>query len=82
MRKGMLVLALLGLPTLAAANPSPGPELRLIPSASEYTIAVGAAGALLESDYFKAPTRQVSSGRACRMEFDLFDKGRLSSNCR
>lgn len=66
----------------AQAKPATDPELRLTPPASDYAIAMTATGAMLESDYFKAPGQRVTSGSACRMYFDPFEKERLASICR
>jgi hypothetical protein len=37
---------------------------------------------MLESDYFRGPSRRITSGAACRFVFDPFDKQRLASICR
>ncbi len=73
------VVVLLG--AVAQAKPGPAPEPKLSPSASEYAMANEALGAMLESDYFKAPPGNVA-GNTCRMRFDYFDKQRLTAACR
>ena len=82
MRPGWVIAVLLLTAGVAQAIPAPAPDLRLTPSPSEHAIAVGALGATLESDYFRGPSRRVSSGGTCRMVFDPFDKERLAANCR
>jgi hypothetical protein len=66
------------------AKPSPPETPRLAPSPSDLAIAVGAAGAMMESDYFQAPQAQFS-GRgvfACRLQVEMFSKVRLAQACR
>ena len=81
MRPGWLAAALILTATCAEAKPGPAPDLRLTPSPAQYAIATGAVGAMLESDYFRGPSRRVTSGATCRILFDPFDKDRLASNC-
>lgn len=66
----------------AQAKPGPAPELKLSPSPSEYAIATEALGAMVESDYFKAPQGTFVSGNTCRIRFDYFGKQRLFASCR
>jgi hypothetical protein len=82
MRPAWVIAALLL--TTAAANATRGtaPDLRLTPAPSEHAIAVGALGAMLEADYFRGPSRRISSGATCRLTFDPFEKERLAANCR
>jgi hypothetical protein len=82
MRHGWVITALLLTAAAAQATPGPVPDLRLTPSPSEHAIAVGALGATLEADYFRAPSRRISSGATCRLTFDPFEKERLAANCR
>jgi hypothetical protein len=64
------------------AKPGSAPEVKLSPSAAEYAIATEALGAMLESDYFKAPQNTFVSGNTCRLYFDYLAKDRLAANCR
>jgi hypothetical protein len=82
MRPYLLAAALFLVAASAGATPGPAPELKLTPSASEYAIAMEARGAMLESDYFNAPSQRFTSGAACRMFFDPFEKDRLAAICR
>ena len=82
MRPALIAAALIVTAFGAQAKPGPAPELRLTVPPSDYAIAMGARGAMLESDYFKAPSQRVSSGAACRMYFDPFEKERLAAICR
>ena len=82
MRTGFVgTAALVLLAAGAQAKPAADPELRLTPPASDYAIAMMATGAMLESDYFKAPSQRVTSGNACRMYFDPFETERLATVC-
>jgi hypothetical protein len=82
MRSALIAAALTLIAAGAQAKPAADPEVRLTPPASDYVIAMGARGAMLESDYFKAPSRRVTSGSTCRMYFDPFEKERLAAVCR
>ncbi len=82
MRLALIAVALLMLAAGAQAKPAADPKLRLVPPPSENAIAMGARGAILESDYFKSPSQHVTSGSACRMYFDPFEKERLAAVCR
>jgi hypothetical protein len=82
MRPALIAAALVLLAAGAQAKPTGDPELRLTPQQSDYAIAMGARGAMLESDYFKAPSQRVTSGAACRLYFDPFEKERLAAICR
>jgi hypothetical protein len=66
----------------AQAKPAADPDVRLTAPAADYAIAMAARGAMLESDYFKAPTKRVISGTTCRLYFDPFEKERLAAICR
>ena len=49
-----------------------------------HAIAVGASGAMVESDYFQAPKPQYSSRgmSVCRLHTEIFSKMRLAQACR
>jgi hypothetical protein len=68
----------------AGAKPAPVETPRLTPAPSELAIAVGAAGAMIESDYFQAPQMQFTSHGAlvCRLQAEIFSKTRLAQACR
>jgi hypothetical protein len=67
----------------AAAKPSPPEEPRLTAAPADLAIAVGAAGAMVESDYFQAPGPQYSSHgmSVCRLHTEIFTKMRLAQSC-
>lgn len=67
----------------AVAKPSPVETPRLTPAPSELAVAIGAAGAMIESDYFQAPQAKLSShgALACRLHAEIFSKTRLAQNC-
>ena len=68
----------------AHAKPSPVEPQRLTPAPQDLAIAVGAAGAMVESDYFQAPKPQYSSRgmSVCRLHTEIFSKMRLAQACR
>ena len=67
----------------ATAKPSPPEELRLTPAPADLAVAVGAAGAMVESDYFRAPRQRYSSRgvSVCRLHTEIFSKLRLAQSC-
>jgi len=67
----------------ATAKPSPPEELRLTPAPADLAVAVGAAGAMVESDYFRAPQQRYSSRgvSGCRLHTEIFSKLRLAQSC-
>ncbi len=67
----------------AFAKPVPIESPRLTPAPSELAIAIGAAGAMMESDHFKAPQAQFSGHGvfACRLQSEMFSKIRLAEAC-
>jgi hypothetical protein len=84
MRPVLAVVLLLALATGAEAKHGPAPAKRLTPSPAELAIFMGPAGAMLESDYFRAPGATLA-GRGlfpCRLRLDLFAKTRLAETCR
>jgi hypothetical protein len=82
MRSFVIVTASFLVAAAAQATPGPAPDVKLSPSPGEYAIATEALGAMLESDYFKAPQNTFVSGNTCRLRFDYFEKGRLAASCR
>ena len=67
----------------AYAKPSPVEPQRLTPAPQDLAIAVGAAGAMVESDYFQAPKPQYSSRgmSVCRLHTEIFSKMRQAQAC-
>ena len=67
----------------AGARPAPTEAPRLTPAPADLAIAVGAAGAMVESDYFRAPQRQYSSRgmSVCRLNTEIFSKMRMAQSC-
>jgi len=84
MRAVLAIAIFLTLSGAAFAKPAPLANPRLTPSPADLAIAVGAAGALVESDYFRAPAAQFSGHGAlvCRLQIELFSKVRLARACR
>lgn len=76
------VMVLAGM-ALATAKPEPPVAPRLTPWPAELAIAVGAAGAMMESDYFRAPQAQFSDHGvlACRLQSEMFSKIELAQAC-
>jgi hypothetical protein len=83
MRAILAVAMILTCVAAAQAKPAPVHAPRLGPSPSELAIAVGAAGAMMESDYFKAPNSQFSGHGvlACRLQSEMFSKIRMAQAC-
>lgn len=83
MRAVLAVVILLICAATAGAKPSPVETPRLTPTPSELAIAVGAAGAMVESDYFQAPQTPFSAhgALACRLHAEIFSKTRLAQAC-
>jgi hypothetical protein len=88
--KGLTVTALvLGLTAAAAAKPVPvsstNPLEGLNPAFARNDVDInsGAAGAMLEREYFQAPQRPLThGGLPCRIQSAVFDKVRLAQLCR
>jgi len=88
--KGLMVTALvLGLTAAAAAKPvpvsntNPLDDLNSAFAHNDLDINSGAAGAMLEREYFQAPQRPLThGGLPCRIQSAVFDKVRLAQLCR
>lgn len=80
----LLALALMvSLGAAAQAKPAPlDPSPRDL-MAEETAISVGAAGAMLESDYFRAPQEPFAANRVfpCALQLRPFEKTRLAQSC-
>lgn len=82
--KALLAIGvLLALNVAAAAKPAPVTAPRLTPSPEDTAMVLGPAGAMLESDYFRAPQTPVVSGRVfpCRLQLQVFEKTKLAQSC-
>lgn len=79
----LAVALLLTLSAAAQAKPAPTEPMRLTHAPEEMAMSVGPAGAMLETDYFRAPQRPVTAGRVfpCRLQLQLFDKTHLAQSC-
>jgi hypothetical protein len=66
----------------AQATHGPAPAVRLSHSPSEYAIATEPLGAMLESDYFRAPPQHFTTGAGCRIYLRPEDRDRLLAGCR
>lgn len=87
MNKRLAIIALLAVtasaaPGAARAKPTPPAPVRLTPSPDETAMVTGPAGATLESDYFRAPQRPLTAGRAFQCQLRLFDKVQFAQSCR
>ena len=69
--------------TAAQAKPAPTDESRLTPAPADLAIAIGAAGAMMEADYFQAPQAQYSSRgmSVCRLQTEIFSKTQVAQAC-
>lgn len=67
----------------ASAKPAPPVAPRLTASPADLAIAVGAAGAMMESDYFRAPHSQFSGHGVltCQLQSEMFSKIKLAQAC-
>jgi len=83
MRAILAIATVLTLIGAAHANPEPAQSPRLTPAPGDLAIAVGAAGAMMETDYFKAPNAQFSGHGvfACRLQSEMFSKIRIALAC-
>ena len=83
MRAVLAAVMILAGTAVATAKPEPPLSPRLTPSPAELAIAVGAAGAMMESDYFRAPQAQFSGHGvlACRLQSEMFSKIQLAQAC-
>jgi len=79
----LVFIALLTLSAAVQAKPAPIEPLRLTHAPEEIAMSVGPAGAMLESDYFRAPARPVTAGRVfpCRLQLQVFEKTHLAQSC-
>lgn len=82
MKAALALGLLLILEVPASASYAPYAPPRAAPSPDDSSMFVGPAGAMLESDYFRAP-RSLADRRVfpCRLELSVFDKTRLAQNC-
>lgn len=77
---GMLLLSM----AAAQAKFAPVESVRMSPLPDEVTIAAGPAGAMLESDYFRAPQTPSATSQIfpCRLKLQVFEKTQLAQSCR
>jgi hypothetical protein len=83
MRSLLAIATILTFIGAAHAKFAPPDPPRLTPAPGDLAIAVGAAGAMIESDYFKAPNEQFSGhgALACRLQSEMFSKIRIAQAC-
>jgi hypothetical protein len=74
----------LALGATAQAKPAPIEPQQAASAADDAAMFAGAAGALRESDYFRAPQPPLAAGRIfpCRLQLRVFEKTRLAQSCR
>ena len=63
------------------AKPTPVEPIRLTHTSDETALTTGPVGAMLESDYFRAPQRPLTAGRAFPCRLQIFDKVQLAQSC-
>lgn len=75
------IAVLLALGASVQAKPAPFELRPLAISANDTVIQSGPAGAMLESDYFRAPQQPTAARRLfpCRLQLRMFDTVRLAS---
>jgi hypothetical protein len=78
------VAMFLTLSAAAQAKFAPVETPRQTPQLEDSSLFVGAAGAMLESDYFRAPQSPFSNTHpyACRLQLRVFEKTQLAQSCR
>lgn len=83
MKPALAVALLLMLQAAAHATYAPVPPQRLTSPPDESAMLVGPVGAMLESDYFRAPPAPTAARRIfpCRLQLSVFDKTRLAKSC-
>jgi hypothetical protein len=83
MKPFLTVVALLAFCGAAQASPAPTEPMRLTHAPEEMAMSVGPAGAMRESNYFRAPQRPVTTGHVfpCRLQMQVFDKTHLAQSC-
>jgi hypothetical protein len=81
MKNLIAIAVLVSLGASAQAKPAPFEIRPLAISANDTVIQSGPAGAMLESDYFRAPQQPVAAGRLlpCRLQLRMFDTIRVAS---
>jgi hypothetical protein len=81
--KALIAFAVvLALGAAAQAKPAPSDRVAMAAITDESPFSIGAAGAMLERDYFNAPP-PVSARRIypCRLQLRVFEKTRLAQSC-
>ena len=83
MRPALAFILLAALSAAAQASHGPTPEKRLTPSPADWAIFTGPAGAMLESDYFRAPGANLAGSGLfpCKLDLDLLAKTQLAATC-
>jgi hypothetical protein len=80
--KVVLAFALfLTLSVTAYAKLAPVETPRLTPQSNDSAVLVGPAGAMLESDYFRAPQKPAPDSHMCRLQLRVFEKTQLAESC-
>lgn len=69
---------------IAAAKPVPVSKINPMEDLTRNDVDInsGPAGALLERDYFQAPSPFTAGGLPCRLQSAIFNKVRLAQLCR
>jgi len=65
----------------AQAKPAPVEPVRLTHATEETAMTTGPVGAMLESDYFRAPKRPITAERILPCRLEIFDKVKLAQSC-
>jgi hypothetical protein len=83
MKALIAVAVLLALGATAQAKVAPLERQMVAISADDSTINSGPSGAMLESNYFRAPQTPAAAGRIfpCRLQLRVFEKTRLAQSC-
>lgn len=78
-----LALGTLALGATAQAKLAPLESQQATISTDDAAMFTGVAGAMLESDYFRAPQPPFAAGRVfpCRLQLRVFEKTRVAQSC-
>jgi hypothetical protein len=82
--KALIAFAvILALGGTSQAKLAPLEAQQIATSRSDMDMFAGPAGAMVESDYFRAPQPPFAAGRIfpCRLQVRMFEKTRLAQSC-
>ena len=82
MRTAIAVAVLLAFCAAAQAKVAPQEDAKIVIASVDTTFPNGAAGAIPEADYFRAPMPTATDRIfPCRLQLRMFDKTRMAQTC-